>query len=349
MNIWERKHQPKELKDLAIHPTVTQLLFSVAKSFSFPHLLFCGPPGSGKKTRIYAFLRELFHRDVGTIHVNHRVIELPNKKIEIQVKSSDLHIEVTPSDAKMNDRFVISNLIKEIAQSKRVDDLPVKIIVINDAHLLSKLAQQALRRTMERYAESCRLILVSTSMSKLIEPIRSRCLVVRVPIVPDDAVENVVRDTFTKENVTIEEMQIANIVNRSQGNLSRAFYFCEMLSLHGTGTDIKNVVPDWEKYLDELCSLLRDQEPSIEIMKNVRTHLYELLVHNIAPTDIFRSLLLGILANVDKELAPAICDQAGIYELRSLQGTKPIMHLEAFVARFLAIYNEYLSRLNSDS
>ena len=57
-----------------------------------------------------------------------------------------------------------------------------KVIVISEANRLSKDAQHALRRTMEKYTAHCRLILVTESISKLIPALRSRCLGIRIEV-----------------------------------------------------------------------------------------------------------------------------------------------------------------------
>ena len=56
----------------------------------------------------------------------------------------------------------------------------VTVLVLNEVDKLSKEAQHSLRRTMEKYSSSCRLILCCNSSSKVTEAVRSRCLNVRV-------------------------------------------------------------------------------------------------------------------------------------------------------------------------
>lgn len=109
----------------------------------------------------------------------------------------------------MYDRVVIQDILKEIAQTQQVDlnakqrfkgklsdrqfsqtgpsaDKPV--VIINEADSLTRDAQAALRRTMEKYMTNMRLILCANSTSKIIAPIRSRCLLVRVAAPTDDQV-----------------------------------------------------------------------------------------------------------------------------------------------------------------
>ena len=128
-------------------------------------MLIYGPSGAGKKTRILATLRELYGPGVEKLRIDQRVFLTPGrKKLDVNVVQSNYHIgasatcddltpaELTPSDVGNWDRSVIQDIIKEIAQTQQVD-LSVKkrfkIVVINEADMLSRDAQAALRRTME--------------------------------------------------------------------------------------------------------------------------------------------------------------------------------------------------------
>lgn len=106
-----------------------------------------------------------------------------SKTIEYTIFSSNHHIEITPADNDNDDRFIIQNVVKEIASSKNVTGKGArdfKILVINEADRLSKEAQGSLRRTMEKYISHCLMVLLCKSIHKLITPIRSRCINLRV-------------------------------------------------------------------------------------------------------------------------------------------------------------------------
>lgn len=351
MALWLDKHRPQSLSALTVHPAANALLAQLAGSSAFPHLLFCGPSGSGKKTRVMCFLRALFNQplDAARLRTEYRSIEVGDKKIEIAVTSSPHHVELTPADAGASDRHVISFFLKEIAASQAVGDAKVKVVVINDAHRLSRLAQQALRRTMEKYARTCRLILVCDSLSQVIEPIRSRCLIVRTPRVGADAIAEIVREVARAESFDVSDAAVEGIAAEANGNLRRAIILLEMLSTkRSTAAKVESVVPEWERYTDELCKILLEEQLVPETMKKIRNHLYELLVHCVPPTDIFRRIVRTLLAKVDMQLFEPITRAAAEYEARMQNGTKPIFHLEAFVARFICIYLDYLSDLNDE-
>lgn len=351
MALWIDRHRPLKLEELSIQPQANAILQNICQSFSFPHLLFSGPPGSGKKTRVMAFLRALFDSEIELARMKseYRTIEIKDSKtIEVQVTSSPCHVELTPADSGNNDRHVISFFLKEIAASQTVNSskVPIKVVIINEAHRLSRLAQQALRRTMEKYAKTCRIILICDSLSQIIEPVRSRCLIIRTPRVSPEEVSAVIAQISTSEKLDISPEIADQLVKESQGNLRRAINLLQMLSIQKKDS-VEQILPEWEKYIDELVQIIVGSDISPDTMKKIRNHLYELLVHCIPPTEIFKRLLTKLCSKTDQQLVPSITEAAAIYESRMQNGTKPIFHLEAFVARFICIYRDYLAEIAS--
>lgn len=119
---------------------------------------------------------------------------------------------MNPSDAGFHDNVVVNTVIKEIAQYHPIDSASQKsfkgthsdycsllyrclcvcllpVVVLSEVDRLSKGAQHALRRTMEKYSSSCRIILCCNSPSKVIEPVRSRCLGIRIPAPSEEQVK----------------------------------------------------------------------------------------------------------------------------------------------------------------
>lgn len=118
MALWIDKYRPNTLSKLTLHDSINSKLGSLASSEELPHLLFYGPPGAGKKTRVMAFLREVFGSGVERVKLEHRSFKTSsNKNIEITTLGSNYHIECNPSDAGNQDRFVIQEVIKEIASN----------------------------------------------------------------------------------------------------------------------------------------------------------------------------------------------------------------------------------------
>jgi replication factor C subunit 3/5 len=227
--LWVDKHRPTRLQQLSYHGKLTQRLSSLASEpGGLPHLLFYGPPGSGKKTRIMSLLRQVFGPGTERLRLDKRTFTTPTKRtVEINMISSNYHIEMAPGDAGLNDRYVIQDVIKEMAQSKNIvtvgssdaggggggifassssssstssdknDEENIaknmgkasyKVVVLVEVDKLTRQAQAALRRTMEKYSSSCRLILCCSNPSKVIDPVRSRCLGIRIAAPSHDEV-----------------------------------------------------------------------------------------------------------------------------------------------------------------
>ncbi|KAJ2234712.1 Replication factor C (RF-C) subunit, partial [Coemansia sp. RSA 475] len=182
MALWVEKHRPATLDKLTYHAGLTEHLQQLAKSGDIPHLLIYGPSGAGKRTRVAATLREIYGPSAEKLKVSQRIFETPSRrKLEINLISSNFHIEVNPSDAGIYDRVVIQDLIKEIAQTQQVTAgaRKFKVVVVHEADALTRDAQHALRRTMEKYMGNMRVILCANSTGKIIGPVQSRCLLVR--------------------------------------------------------------------------------------------------------------------------------------------------------------------------
>jgi replication factor C subunit 3/5 len=241
------KHRPKTLEALSYHPDLSERLKALvslcilniysqshqkqAQSGDFPHLLVYGPSGAGKKTRIVATLKELYGPGVEKIKIDARVFQTTsNRKLEFNIVASVYHLEITPSDVGNYDRVVIQDLLKEVAQTQQVDlaaKQRFKVVVINEADHLTRDAQAALRRTMEKYSPNLRLILLANSTSNIIAPIRSRTLLVRVAAPSEDEICAVLRVVGKKEQwKEIAELN-QRIAKESGRNLRKALLMFE--------------------------------------------------------------------------------------------------------------------------
>jgi replication factor C subunit 3/5 len=241
------KHRPRSLETLTYHHDLSDRLRSLvsssqsddevgltpsqAQSGDFPHLLIYGPSGAGKKTRITATLRALYGPGVEKIKIDSRVFQTTsNRKLEFNIVSSNYHLEITPSDVGNYDRVVVQDLLKEVAQTQQVDVAAkqrFKVVVINEADHLTRDAQAALRRTMEKYSPNLRLILLANSTSNIIAPIRSRTLLVRVAAPTEDEICTVLAQVGKKEGYTRCEGLEKRIANESYRNLRRALLMFE--------------------------------------------------------------------------------------------------------------------------
>lgn len=165
------------------------------------------------------------------IKIDARVFQTTsNRKLEFNIVASIYHLEITPSDVGNYDRVVVQDLLKEVAQTQQVDTSArqrFKVVVINEADHLTRDAQAALRRTMEKYSPNLRLILLANSTANIIAPIRSRTLLVRVAAPTHDEICDVLALSAKRESWPVVKGLHRRIAEESGRNLRRALLMYE--------------------------------------------------------------------------------------------------------------------------
>ncbi|KAI5437674.1 hypothetical protein KIW84_023695 [Lathyrus oleraceus] len=161
---WVEKYRPSKVVDIVGNEDDVSRLQVIARDGNMPNLILSGPPGTGKTTSILALAHELLG---------------PNYREAV--------LELNASDDRGID--VVRNKIKMFAQKKVT--LPPgrhKVVILDEADSMTSGAQQALRRTMEIYSNSTRFALGCNTSSKIIEPIQSRCAIVRFSRLSDQEI-----------------------------------------------------------------------------------------------------------------------------------------------------------------
>lgn len=346
MSLWVDRFRPKTLDDLHYHHDLSTRLKALAASEDFPHMLFYGPSGAGKKTRINCTLRQLFGSGVEKLKIDQRVFVSPSRrKLEINLVQSSYHIEITPSEAGSYDRVVVQDLLKEIAQTQQVDlgaKHRFKVVVINEADLLSRDAQAALRRTMEKYMSNLRLILCANSTSRLIAPIKSRCLLVRVAAPTTQEMQVVMEHVAKKMKFDVPPEASLQIAEDAAGNMRKALLVFEALKMQSPDLSgpLQIAKPDWETYCHKVADLIVQEQSPARVME-VRAKFYELLSHCIPPTVILKTVAEKVVEKVDEALKADVMHWAAFYELRMRLGSKKIYHLEAWVVKVMCLYKHF--------
>ncbi|VDK86064.1 unnamed protein product [Onchocerca ochengi] len=346
MALWVDKYRPRELSALTYHVKQAKDLTEIVKTGDFPHLLVYGPSGAGKMTRIFCILRELYGSGVEKLRMDARSFQAPSgKKLEIQTFSSNYHVQLSPGEVGIYDRVVVQEIIKQMAQMHQIDATTqrnFKVVVLMEADQLTRDAQNALRRTMEKYTQTCRLILCCDSISKIIDPLRSRCLAVRVAAPSNDDIAKAVRFVCKQENVSIPESIVAAVVQKSNGNMRRALLMVEAAKVQNYPFKENQEIPDpeWEVYLRETAKMMIQQQSSENLLR-VRNRFYECIGHCIPPNIIFMKLLQDLLKSCDDKIKPEVVAAAAEYEHRLTRGSKAIFHLEGFAASFMEIYHRH--------
>lgn len=373
MSLWADKYRPKTLEELSYHPDISKKLTKLATGGDFPHLLVYGPSGAGKKTRVMALLRELYGVGAEKLKVDVKTFQTPSgRKLEFNVISSPFHLEITPSDMGNNDRIVIQDLLKDVGSTESLDFAGLlkgeqkvvqnnrkrfKVVVINEAELLSRDAQAALRRTMEKFSANIRLVLVCNSTSGIIDPIKSRTLAVRVGLPTEQETAAVFENILSEEHLANQSFPtdssdrqkvFAHISDAAEQNLRMGTMMLEALYMNNEQVtpDTAMIKPDWEHVIDELSrTILSDR--SVSQLQHTRSVLYELLAHAVPAKLILRRLVYGLWQRIDggsikskEEVKRQMVEAAAVFDERLSVGSKDIFHLEGFVTKVMVLVEE---------
>ncbi|ODV94920.1 hypothetical protein PACTADRAFT_44099 [Pachysolen tannophilus NRRL Y-2460] len=192
------KYRPHILDDIVGNEETIERLKMIAKDGNMPHLIISGLPGIGKTTSILCLARELLGK-----YYNDAVLELN--------ASDDRGIEV------------IRNRIKQFAQKKV--SLPAgrhKIIILDEADSMTPGAQQALRRTMEIYSNTTRFAFACNISSKIIEPLQSRCAILRYTKLYDEQVLKRLLEIIKMENIEYTNDGLEALLFTAEGDMRQA-------------------------------------------------------------------------------------------------------------------------------
>lgn len=194
--LWTEKYRPKSLDDIENQEEIVSRLKEFIKSGTMPHCLFAGPPGTGKTTAALCLAHDLFGS-----------------------RFQDVFMELNASDERGID--VVRTTVKEFARMASLSSVPFKILVLDEADNMTSDAQHALRRTMEKYTDTCRFILCCNYSGRIIEPIQSRCALFRFTPLPEDRIVAYLDNIGKQENLKITREGLASIVDVAEGDLRK--------------------------------------------------------------------------------------------------------------------------------
>ena len=340
--LWMDKYKPKKLEDLTFHPNQTKLLTSLSDNSEFPHLIFYGPDGAGKKTRVHCFLSKVYGEGIYKMNTINKELKLKSKNIPYMVTSSNYHLEFCPSDVGNNDKFIISHVIKETSSFTQLDSESqknFKVIVLLEADKMTKEAQSALRRTMEKYSENCRIIMIVNDLSSIIDPIRSRCFALRIPAPTKEEIKNILEKIKKSENLDIDDSVLNTITEKYGKNVRECITCLQMTSL---GNYSKRVYePEYDNIFNSIIKQII-KEQSAKSLKEIRSLFMELLMHGFRASYIIYRMISDLIDNngIKEDIKRKIIEAGSLFDIRAKNGTKDFIHLEAFAAKIMMFIAE---------
>ncbi|KAF4550491.1 Replication factor C subunit 2-like protein [Elsinoe fawcettii] len=215
---WVEKYRPKTLSEVSSQSHTTLTLARALQSTNLPHMLFYGPPGTGKTSTILALCRQLF----GPLLLPSRVLELN--------ASDERGISIVRDKIKNFARMQLSNVPAGPQGKEYLEKYPCppfKIIVLDEADSMTQDAQSALRRTMETYARVTRFCLICNYVTRIIDPLASRCSKFRFKMLGGGDAEERVRDVARLEGVKVQDGVVERIVQCADGDLRKAITYLQ--------------------------------------------------------------------------------------------------------------------------
>lgn len=332
----------KKDQDLLFHTDAIKMMSIMAKDESMPHIICYGPEGSGKKTIIKKFLELIYGNDVNKVKDTiYNVTGSGNNVTEVVIKQSNYHIIIEPNNDN-RDRYLIHDVVKEYARRMPLHNLfsenkCFKTVVINNLGNLSYYGQTSLRRTMEKYSDTCRFIMWSHSLSNVIEPLRSRCYCFR--IVPPDMfdIHKLIYLVCGHEKIKISLADISRISKECQGDIKRALWLLDMYRHGYSNTEQYDVIIG---RIGKLISL-----GEFSKLQQIRDLMYTLIISNIQGTKIMISLMENLLGyDTDYLTKSKIIEKTVFYEHRMASARREIMQLDCLVISLMRVFRDGLDK-----
>jgi len=310
-DIWTERYRPSTFEDMVGQQEIVKRTHSLVNALNIPHLLFAGPAGIGKSTLALIIVKQLFGKTW-----------------------KDNYLELNASDERGID--VVRQKVKDFARTKALGKVPFKVIFLDEADALTKEAQQALRRTMENYTNTCRFIMSCNYSSKIIDPIQSRCVVFRFKLLEKKDITKVMKKIAEKENIRLSEDVFETLYEASEGDCRRAINLLQATS---------SISPDINS---EMISIVTAQTKPKDIrvvldyalsgdFVNAKDKLLDVMLsESVAGTDIVKAIQKEIWnLQIEPDIKVRLTEKTGEIEFRLVEGSDEFVQLQSLLASFV--------------
>ena len=309
--MWTEKYRPRSLDEMVDQEEIVNRLKSFVKARNVPHCIFAGPPGTGKTTAALCLAHDLY----GPGYQEHLM-------------------ELNASDERGIN--VVRETVKTFARTRSIGDVPFKILILDEADNMTSDAQQALRRTMERYTETARFILIANYSGRIIEPIQSRCAPFRFTYLPEEHIRKRIEYIAENEGVTLLEDGLKAIIELGGGDLRRTINILQTAASTGKPVDAETVYSVVGKANPKDVREMMITALNGDFI-NARNKLRELLLkYGLAGSDILGQIHSEVFRlNIPERWKVKIIEIIGETDYRLLQGSNEEIQLSALLAKFV--------------
>jgi len=307
--MWTEKYRPQSLQEMVNQKEIVERLNSFVDARNIPHCIFAGPPGTGKTTAALCLAHDLY-KDGWREHL----------------------MELNASDERGIN--VVRETVKTFARTRSIGEIPFKIMILDEADNMTRDAQQALRRTMERFTETCRFILICNYSGKIIEPIQSRCAPFRFSYLRREDHDEYLLSIIQKESVNLSDGGLGAIFEVCRGDLRRAINTLQAAASLG-----KEIAAETVYSVVGRANPVDVQEMIKVAMKGdfmeARKRLRDMIVrYGVAGSDIIRQIHIEIFrSGLPDKWKIKLADVIGEIDFRMTQGASEEVQLSALLAR----------------
>lgn len=307
--MWAEKYRPQSLSEMVNQKEIVERLESFVKTKNIPHCIFAGPPGTGKTTAALCLARDLY----GAGYREHLM-------------------ELNASDERGIN--VVRKTVKTFARMRSIGEIPFKIMILDEADNMTRDAQQALRRTMERFTGTCRFILIANYSGKIIEPIQSRCAPFRFTYLSREDHDIYLRRIIEKENVKMSDDGLDAIFEVCGGDLRKTTNTLQAAASLGRSIDAETVYSVIGRAnpadVREMITLAMKGD-----FIGSREKLREMILkYGLAGIDIIRQIHIEIFrSGLPEKWKIKLADAIGEIDFRLIQGADEEVQLSALLAR----------------